>query len=320
MHLSDQEVDRLCSLNSASQIKLYLVAKRCSPVFVPPVTLLQRAHVSAKRGLVELANLCKRGWLVREVQGFGYTRRVRYVTESGIASDPTRGSPAIPPGDRQRSHSGIVSDPARGSSMIPEDHPRSRDSSRQARASDPDLSLPSLSKALHRPSIPEGVQGEAERREGGTEVRENFLQRISTEWTTDVASVRKVVQRCVAANFSQDELSEFLADARAHLAQPARDAHGPFSGLERAAFPIGAACTPHRFAAWRKRRSTTPASSRASTSFIDVTCACGAQQSARVRENTKAVRCMKCGERIEIAPSEDVAIAELVKRAGGSDS
>jgi hypothetical protein len=178
---------------------------------------------------------------------------------------------------------------------------------------DPDLSLPGSSKDSYRPSIPEGVQGEAV---GGGEVRENFLQRISTAWATDVASVRKVVQRLVAEKLTADETSEFLAEARAHLDNPARDPHGPFSGLERAAFPIGAACTAHRVAAWRKRR----AKLKPPRTFV-VECSgdgCGAKFDVPSETKAKGVTCGRCGTRTRLV-SENEMCGELVKRVGGGE-
>jgi DNA-directed RNA polymerase subunit RPC12/RpoP len=54
---------------------------------------------------------------------------------------------------------------------------------------------------------------------------------------------------------------------------------------------------------------------------VELTCTrCGHVQRGTVRSTMRAVACRECNARIEIAPSEDDAIAELVKRAGGADS
>ena len=300
MYLTDLEVRRLCSLSTPSAVRVYLAAKKYFPMFVRPRKLVEFARVSPRRAQLELADLCKRNWLEKEVQGWGPTKVVRFVVPGQEAE---RSAPIV-----QRAigsdHSEAVDE--RSAPIV------------HSLEEDPDLCPSGSSKAPHRPSIRRGVQGRAA---GRTEFEKSFVQKISAEWALEVGSCERILERLVEppAQLSPADVAAYLADARAYLRDGERRPRGlAFAGLEAAKYPLGAACTEKRVSAWLEWRAEHARPKVAS--LLELACR-GCQRvtsilRSEIPPKARSLKCKHCGERTPLfADTEDQAIGELVKRA-----
>jgi len=320
MYLTDLEVRRLCSLSTPSAVRVYLAAKKYFPMFVRPRKLVEFARVSPRRAQLELADLCKRNWLEKEVQGWGPTKVVRFVVPGQEAE---RSAPIV-----QRAigsdHSEAVDERSAPivQRAIGSDHSEAVDERSapivHSLEEDPDLCPSGSSKAPHRPSIRRGVQGRAA---GRTEFEKSFVQKISAEWALEVGSCERILERLVEppAQLSPADVAAYLADARAYLRDGERRPRGlAFAGLEAAKYPLGAACTEKRVSAWLEWRAEHARPKVAS--LLELACR-GCQRvtsilRSEIPPKARSLKCKHCGERTPLfADTEDQAIGELVKRA-----
>jgi hypothetical protein len=197
------------------------------------------AGVKYDHARVQLGKLVREGWLHRETDAqlglLRYTARVAPL-ESGDRS-PKIGQPIA----RDRSdRSPEIGRP------ISQDRPLVVD----ARASDPDLS--SDRDPIDQRVRPSGeVQEGTDARTEGNEVRQSDVQWIAEQWRVSGTIAHRMAAKLLELGLERRELREYLEAAR-------RGTHTAFIGLERAEYPLGAACTSERVDPWRASRAPRP--------------------------------------------------------------
>ena len=210
--------------------------------------IAELAGVKYDHARVQLANLVREGWLLSEWQGpRNQLGRVRFTPRVEAVGGGGGRSPAIGQGDLQRSARPIT---------------RDRPPIKDARASDPDLSL-DHDPETHASVRPEGVQGERATADGRTEVQGiPEVRGADVQWLVELwgdgisgAIARQMLTRLFALGLSRRDARDFLADAK-------RGAHVAFAALDKAQFPLGAACSAERVERWCLARARARARER----------------------------------------------------------
>lgn len=249
MPLRPEEIERLRPLTPAGKL-LFLAAESRSQWWTSTVEIIDLAGVSRRRGLLELRKLEKGGWLEREERGAqNQERLVRFQPGPAVIKMITA------PGSSRSQRS----DPHDHTGVIPTITARrdytSMDAGGRARAS----GSGSGSKALHRPSIPEGVQGDPGT-DGRTGYRASLIRWTKKHWPeVPDHSIWPCLKR-IAELGDAREVAAYVK-AAAHYAHHEQGNVSVFGGLEWAQFKFGAACTEKRFAPWleQQRKHKAPA-------------------------------------------------------------
>jgi len=249
--LKPQELARLRGLSPALKL-LFLAAEARAPWWGSASEIIELAEMSQRRGELGLRELEAAGYLVRETKGTrSYKRVTRFVpgpaaggfgprSSGSVNRDPEDRSTAIPRIGEPRSSGSVNRDPEDRSTPY-ETHARA-----PAR---PDLG-PSLD--LKRPSVREGY-GEGHARTGDVqpspEVRGSDVQWIRAQWAVSGTIAHQMLTKLTGEiGLSRREVREYLSAAR-------RGTHAAFHGLDKANYPLGAACTLERVTPWRDSRA-----------------------------------------------------------------
>ena len=248
----EQILELLCQLDSKVRVRLFFAAWKREEWWGKTRDVTTQARVPHRRGEIELAALVADGFLIRHEKGAkNQDRLVRF--EPGSAAIKLIGALRSKRSDR----SDQIDRSATIETIAPLRSKRSEHStSTHARGHappDPDLSLESRSMDQRvRPSgeVQEGT--DARTGEGECpEVRSSDVQWIAEQWRVSGTVAHQMVKRLLALGLSRRDVREYLEAAR-------RGTHSAFAGLEKANYPLGAACTRERVEPWRASRPQAP--------------------------------------------------------------
>jgi hypothetical protein len=143
-------------------------------------------------------------------------------------------------------------------------------------------------------------------------VRGSDVQWIGAQWAVSGTIAHQMLTKLTGEiGLSRREVREYLSDAR-------RGTHAAFHGLDKANYPLGAACTLERVQPWRASRAPRPAPEIASTERRaprGVPCECGATLRVPHAKSVN-VQCRVCGVTTFVAANMGEVLGELVKRVG----
>jgi hypothetical protein len=214
-------------LGDGTRIRVYVAATGVDWTTADEVA--QLAGVSPRRAALTLAALQAEGFLAREASGPAAPgRRVRYFTNGDRPRSPFPAT--VIAGD----HRSVIAGDHR--SVIAPDH-CSNPLLKLARASGSE-EPPTLPND-HRPSVT--VQPSTDGRTA--DYRASDVTRITLQWAVTGTIAHQSLRKLAEAGLERRLALAYLDAAK-------RGVHPAFGGLDRAQYPLGAACSGERVAAW----------------------------------------------------------------------